>query len=188
MGFVPSLGFITLNPTVSFTIMHVPVLFGAYILGYRGGIWFGFLFGMISFYLALSNPTGLLDPFFQNPLISVVPRLLFGVISGFLFEASHRWFPHFMTHKVILALLASFLTLMHTVLVLTTLGLLRGSDVLSALANVGFNDSYLAFVFLIIGLNGFWEMIMAFILVPILAISVSKNSTFRRIINKRSTQ
>jgi uncharacterized membrane protein len=186
MGLVPSLGFITLNPTVTFTIMHIPVLFGAYLLGWRGGLWFGFLFGMISFYLALSSPTTFLDPFFQNPLISVVPRVLFGLLSGLLFEAAHRWFPHVIIHKVALALLASLLTLMHTILVLSTLGLLRGADVMNILITFEVTDTFIGFILIVIALNGVWEAGLAFVLVPILAISVSKNSTFRRIINQRS--
>lgn len=188
MGFVPSLGFITLNPTISFTLMHIPVLFGAYLLGWRGGLWFGFLFGMISFFMALSSPVTFLDPFFQNPLISVVPRIVFGLLSGLLFEAAHRWFSHVMVHKVALAFFASFLTLVHTILVLSTLGILQGSEVMTILIGFDPNITYLGFILLIVGLNGIWEASLAFVLVPILAISVSKNSTFRRIITQRSPQ
>lgn len=186
MGLIPSLGFITINPAVSFTIMHLPVLFGAYLLGWRGGLWFGLLFGMLSFFQALSNPTGLLDPFFQNPLISVLPRLLFGFLSGLGFGTINHFLKRPWLNRATLAIAGGCFTLLHTLLVLGTMGILDATSVLEALSGVGFNDTYWAFIVLILTLNGVWEILLAIVLLPTLAISTSKISSVRRIMKKRS--
>lgn len=187
MGTIPSLGFVTINPTISFTLMHIPVLIGAYLFGSKGGLYYGFLFGFLSFWQASANPTGLLDPFFQNPIISIIPRLVFGGLAGFGFS-----FVRFLEQKVwikrtLLSVLAGLFTLLHTLLVLGTMGLLRGSDVLSSLASVGFNDTYFAFILLILTLNGIWEAGLGMLIVPAIAVASSKLSSVRRIMSKRST-
>ena len=185
MGVIPSLGFVTINPTISFTLMHIPVLIGAYLFGTKGGVYYGFLFGLLSFWQASSNPTGILDPFFQNPIISILPRLLFGAIAGFTFST-----VRFLENKVwikrsLLAIFAGLLTILHTILVLGVMGVVRGNDVLSVLSSVGFNDTYFAFILLILTLNGIWEAMLGVILVPAVAVASSKISSVRRIMSKR---
>ena len=73
LSFTP-LGFIPLG-TISITIVHLPVLIGLMVQGLPTGILLGALFGLISLVKSLT-PTGLLDPFFIDPLISVLPRLI----------------------------------------------------------------------------------------------------------------
>jgi uncharacterized membrane protein len=184
MGLIPQLGFITINPAVSFTIMHLPVLVGAYLFGWRGGTFYGFLFGFISFYQASSNPGGILDPFFQNPIISVLPRLIFGFISGLSFEVIRRLVKQPLTNRLILGIMGGLLAVVHTVLTLGILGLLNGQEVLNLLAGLEVVlDNYFAFIALILTLNGVWEALIAFLLLPILATAVSKVQAIRTIMN-----
>ena len=68
------LGFIPIG-AISITIVHLPVLIGLMVQGLPTGLFLGTLFGVISLLRSLT-PTGLLDPFFINPLISVLPRAL----------------------------------------------------------------------------------------------------------------
>ncbi len=185
MGLVPQIGFITINPAVSFTLMHLPVLIGAYLFGCKGGALYGLLFGLVSFYQASANPGGILDPFFQNPLISVLPRFVFGLISGMTFDLTKRFIRSALTHRIVLSFMGAGLTVIHTLLTLGTLGFLNGQDVLNLLAGLDIIlENYFMFIVLILTLNGVWEAIIAFILMPILATAVSKVHAIRTIMNQ----
>lgn len=78
LGLVPFLGYIPITPMVGFTIIHIPVLIGAAVGGKRVGGFLGLVFGLTSLFVAWTRPAGLLDPIFTNPLVSVLPRFLFG--------------------------------------------------------------------------------------------------------------
>ena len=70
-----SIGFIAITPLVAVTLMSIPVLVGLFQLGFQAGLLLGFFFGLFSLLRALT-PVQLLDPFFMNPLISVLPRVV----------------------------------------------------------------------------------------------------------------
>lgn len=78
------LGFIPV-PNVSgrATIMHVPAIIGAVLEGPIVGILAGGIFGVFSM---LQDTTGL----FTNPLISVVPRLLIGLMAWLAYRSLAR--------------------------------------------------------------------------------------------------
>lgn len=81
MAIVPNLGYITITPMVGLTIIHIPVFIGAYFYGRRVGASLGLVFGITSFLIALTRPTGIFDPIFTNPLVSVLPRFLVGYFA-----------------------------------------------------------------------------------------------------------
>ncbi len=85
MIFVPQLGFITLTPFVSVTIVHIPVLIGVFLLPKRYGILLGLLFGLGS-WIRSFTPMGPLDTAFQYPWISVLPRLLFAIAAIYVYQ------------------------------------------------------------------------------------------------------
>lgn len=78
------LGFIPV-PNVSgrATIMHIPAIIGAVLEGPIVGILAGGIFGVFSM---LQDTTGL----FTNPLISVVPRLLIGLMAWLAYRSLSR--------------------------------------------------------------------------------------------------
>lgn len=78
------LGFIPLGPT-SATIMHIPVIIGAIIEGPIVGASIGFIFGFTSFIRALTMPT-ITSFAFINPLVSIIPRMLIGVVSYYIYK------------------------------------------------------------------------------------------------------
>ncbi len=80
------LGYIQINPTVSLTIMHIPVILAAILAGLPGGLVTGFIFGITSLINSAANPSGVLDPLFANPLCSVFPRLFFGFATWGIFK------------------------------------------------------------------------------------------------------
>ena len=82
LGLTP-LGFIPIGPTRA-TIMHIPVIIGAIMEGPIVGGLVGLIFGLFSVFQALMNPTPI-SFMFLNPLISVVPRVLIGIVSYYVY-------------------------------------------------------------------------------------------------------
>lgn len=83
LGLTP-LGFIPIGPTRA-TIMHIPVIIGAIMEGPVVGGIVGLIFGVFSILQALMNPTPV-SFMFLNPLISIVPRVLIGIVSYYVYE------------------------------------------------------------------------------------------------------
>jgi len=113
MGFIPYLGYITILGTSSVTLIHIPVLIGAVIMGRKGGIILGLTFGVTSFLRALTSVG--LDYIFIFPWVSILPRFIFGLI---IYDV-YRFFLKLLKGRL-LALVISFglLTIIHTLMVL----------------------------------------------------------------------
>lgn len=77
-------GYIKL-PILQATIMHVPVIIGAIIEGPIVGMCIGLIFGVSSIIQNMTTPT-LLSFALINPLVSVFPRILIGIISYFAYK------------------------------------------------------------------------------------------------------
>lgn len=73
-------------PVVSVTIAHLPILITAVVFGLAPGLAVALAFGGISLFIALTAPSSILDPFFVNPLISILPRLLIPVTTYFVYR------------------------------------------------------------------------------------------------------
>ncbi|MBD5399326.1 MAG: ECF transporter S component [Treponema sp.] len=130
------LGYISISPVIAFTIMHIPVLLAAFLAGLPGGLVTGLVFGLTSLVNAASSPTGVLDPFFVNPLCSVVPRMLFGTVAWALFSVLNL-IPKM--PKIVTAVITAFLaTLCHTVLVIGSMYLFLNAKMLAAMDGKGF--------------------------------------------------
>jgi len=80
-------GFIPWFAGASLTIMHVPVIIGAVLEGPVVGLVIGFLFGLFSLIQAAVAPTGPVDTWFVNPLLSIVPRLFIGPVAWLVYRA-----------------------------------------------------------------------------------------------------
>lgn len=77
LSLVPQIGFIRILPGVSVTIVHIPVIIGIFFLSFRYSLALGFFFGLGSFLAALIYASTPFDLAFINPLISILPRVLF---------------------------------------------------------------------------------------------------------------
>jgi uncharacterized membrane protein len=118
LGLVPNLGFISINPFVGFTIIHIPILIGGYFGGRKVGGFLGALFGVLSLYVAFTRPVGALDPIFTNPLVSVLPRFLIGYFAHDVLSLYRKYF----TNKTFTdAMYFASMTLLHSVLVISLL-------------------------------------------------------------------
>ncbi len=78
MGTTP-LGFIQL-PTIKATTMQIPVVIGAILEGPIVGSILGLIFGLFSIFQNMTAPSALSFALI-NPLVSVLPRILIGVLS-----------------------------------------------------------------------------------------------------------
>lgn len=153
------LGYVPVGPIMA-TTMHIPVVIAAIAGGPIAGGLVGLFFGLTSFTRALLTPT--VTSFVNlNPLLSILPRILFGLLTGVLYQALSKRFKG----KKILATIVSTVVgcLFHTTAYLTTLYLLFGAAYMTAIGQ----DPALAGKFLAtVGLtNGIPEMILAVILV-----------------------
>ena len=96
LGLVPVVGYI---PIIQITTVHLPVMLGAALMGPKWGGILGFFFGLTSFFSAMVRPDPIWSPVFTpfyklgefggnawSLVICFVPRILCGVVAGFLFK------------------------------------------------------------------------------------------------------
>jgi uncharacterized membrane protein len=149
------------------TILHIPVLVGAALLNVRSSIIFGLTFGVISWIVSLTSPlvgqTGLI---FNNPLISILPRILFGLSAGVLFL-----FVKKINNKLIYlgyGLCSLIGTLLHTIFVLIMIWIFESANLIAT-----FNNLF-QFIWIVISANGIIEAGLAAVLVPLLVVALQQ--------------
>ena len=172
MTFVPTLGFIQVTPLISFTLVHLPVLLGAAIGGWKKGLLFGFVFG-VSSYINAFGTTGL-NLLFAQPWIAIPPRVLFGLFAGIAFSLLGK-LSKWHSKVLYLALVAGLCTVIHTVLVFANLaiyypdvivGYFTSSDPVAAGTSLTFT------VIIAIGMAG--ETAIAALLIPPVVAALQK--------------
>lgn len=120
---ITHLGYIPWFSGASITVLHVPVILACIMLGFGSGVTTGVIFGLTSLIMAATMPTGPIDPFFVNPLISVLPRFLFAVSTWAIYKGFSRISANSKCFLQFLSVgLAAFLgTVLHSVFVLGSL-------------------------------------------------------------------
>ena len=88
MSMLPFIGYIPIGPTKA-TIMHIPVIIGAIIEGPVVGATIGLIFGLTSLWNAMTQPT-ITSIFFLNPLVSILPRVLIGVVAYYVYQGIYK--------------------------------------------------------------------------------------------------
>jgi uncharacterized membrane protein len=115
----------------------------------------------------VTNPTPQpIDLFFVNPLISVLPRILFGLFAGILFSFTRR-FANLQQYGL-LSLFAFLATVFHTVLVLSMLWLFASAELSGLFGNL------VQFIWYILSLNGLIEAMLSALLIPILTLALRR--------------
>ena len=169
MVMVPFLGFIPIGPLRA-TTLHIPVIIAAMTLGKEKGAAIGLVFGLSSLLINTISPTvtsfvfsPLISGSFISALIAIIPRMLIGYISGWIYE---KWQWHRRT--VVMTVSAMMGSLTNTVLVLGGIYLIFGSQYASS---IGQSYQQLLPYFLgIIMTNGVLEAITG----TIIAVAVTK--------------
>ncbi len=121
MAFTP-LGFIMIPP-ISITILHIPVIIGAILMGPTYGGILGGAFGVLAMikatFFAASPADLLFSPFasgapVQSVVMCIVPRILLGVAAALLYQLLRQ-----VTKDIVAMAVSSILaTLLHSVMVL----------------------------------------------------------------------
>lgn len=76
-------GYIRLTPSLKVTFMHIPVIIAAITDGIAGGIVVGLIFGVSSL---LNNLSTIFAPVFINPMVSIFPRIMIGIVSALVYK------------------------------------------------------------------------------------------------------
>ena len=133
---ITKLGLIPLGPAASITILHVPIILAACFIGLPSALFTGAVFGIMSLVQAAMSPSGVLDPLFVNPLVSVLPRILTGLIAWALWFGFNK-IPKF--PRAVAAGLTAFLaTVCHTLMVIGSLYLFQGAATREGMGGLGY--------------------------------------------------
>ncbi len=71
----------------------VAIIISAEFIGLKNGIFTGLFFGIVSLISSFLSPTSLLYFAFQNPAISILPRVLIGVSAYYATKGFKKFFP-----------------------------------------------------------------------------------------------
>ena len=99
MGLVPGLGFIP-TPVAGIVIIQVPVILASYFLGYKGGMFFGLVFGITSIincfiqpdvFAAIIMNAGGIKTIGLMIICLVIPRVLIGLTTRATYDLISRF-------------------------------------------------------------------------------------------------
>lgn len=154
MALVPGIGYIKIN-LVDVTLIHIPVLVGAMTFKDKKlALIAGTTFGVSSWLVAMFRPMGPIDLVFRNPLVSILPRILFALLAYYLYKYLSEKMKKEYPAQIISIVIA---TAFHTILVVTMLYFF-GRNI--------FEDTLVNILIGVITLNGWIEIVLAAIVVP----------------------
>lgn len=170
MALVPSLGIFQVG-AIAIQVLHIPVIIAGLVLGFKSGVLNGFVFGVVSLYVALTRGSGPLDPYFINPIVSVLPRILFGIsigsISGLL--------GGFIKNDTIKFGGAAFLsTLAHTFFVFVALSSVIFVTGIPSFGDTSSTSGFFIFLAGIFAYNAVLEAIAAMLIVPPVVLALKR--------------
>ncbi len=173
MAFVPYLGYIPLG-FMNATIIHIPVIIGAIILGPKLGAFLGGVFGLTSMINNTIHPnltSFVFSPFynigdvhgnFWSIVICMIPRILIGVVSYYVYRGMVKIFKG---KNTVISLAAAGVAgaLTNTLLVMNGIYVLFGSNYAAAKGIA--IDALYTVILGVIGTQGIPEAIVAGVLV-----------------------
>jgi uncharacterized membrane protein len=159
MTFVPNVGYIQVN-VLTITTIHIPVIIGSVFLGPLGGLVLGLTWGVTSWLKVLTSVVSPLEKtLFLNPLISIVPRVLVGLIVSYSAIALKRFVKKEPVSDMVLAILGPAA---NTILVLGAITLFAGGTAFPQ------NETLTRIIATLISTNGIVEIVASVLLVPII--------------------
>lgn len=176
IGFIKTLG-------LEFTIMTVPVIIGAIILGPGAGAVLGGIFGLTSFWQAVSgkSPFGVLllnlDPL--GAIMTTIPtRILMGLLCGLIFRALKKRMENVNLPYLIASLSGA---LLNTVFFMSVLILFYyQSQLLQDISQTLGTKSALTFIFSFVGVQGAIEALISAILGTGISRALSQSARLNR--------
>ena len=161
------LGFIPIGPTNA-TIMHIPVIIGAIIEGPVVGITVGFIFGATSLLKALTMPT-ITSFAFVNPLVSVLPRMLIGIVAYYVYKLTIKFTKNVFVSGWITGVIGS---LVNTAVVLGMIYILYGARYAEALGESA--SAAKTLILTLVATNGIPEAIVGGFVVSAVCVGFNK--------------
>ena len=168
LSMIPFVGYIKLGP-VDATIMHVPVIIGAVVEGPLVGAAVGLIFGLTSLFKAFTEPT-ITSFCFMNPIISVLPRILIGVVSYYVYKLIYKISKRVYLSGFVAGIVGS---LTNTIGVMGLIYVIYADKYMQAIGQAGNAGKY---ILLICATNGIPEAIVAGILVAAVAVVMIRKS------------
>lgn len=166
--FVPFFGNIPLGP-LSITTMHVTVIIAAIVMGPVDGAIIGGTWGLLTWVRAFVAPSSPLAPLvFVNPLVSVMPRVMIGLVAGALYRGISHWLK---LNKVAMVAAGIAGSLTNTVLVLGMVAVFYRTPAVAHAYGVDV-DHLLPTLEVIMATNGVAELVLAAFAVPLIAYPV----------------
>lgn len=164
---VPGLGFIPL-PFMNATLVHIPVIVFSIVKGPKLGAILGGIFGIASMINSLLRPN-ISSFIFINPLVAVFPRIMIGLITGYIakYLKNKKW--KYNLQNMIPSAIGS---LVNTVGVLGMVYIIYAQEYLEVTGNIG--KSAFSVIGYIAVTNGLVEMIIAMIIATPLANALLK--------------
>ena len=156
MTIVPYTGYINYGG-IEITTLHIPVILGAALLGPWYGALLGGVWGVTCLVRAFTNPLWIM---FTNPLISVLPRILVGLVAGLVMMSLKK---SKLKPTLSAAISAVAATLTNTVLVLSAIYVFGGMFTSYKV----FFELFKTIIGTVIGVNGLIELAAALLLVPL---------------------
>ena len=167
MGFTP-IGYIkTLG--LEITLLVIPVVIGAILLGPKAGTFLGFMFGVTSLIQAISglSPFGAmlfgLSPI-KTIILCIIPRTLMGFLVGVIFKAlNNKLLGKSNIFAHIIACVSG--ALLNTIFFMSLLCFFfYNTDEILAFRNQLGSTNVLNFIILFVGINGLVEAIVNFVI------------------------
>ena len=166
LGMTP-LGFIPIG-TTNATIMHIPVIIGAIVECPIVGMLVGLIFGISSLIRSITIPTPT-SFVFWNPLVSILPRILIGLASYYIYKLSIKTTKN---EAVSLGIAGAIGTLVNTLGVLGMIYVLYAEKFVTA---IGLSADNAFKIISGIGItNGLPEMFVAMIIVTAVVKAIKK--------------
>ena len=175
MAFVPYFGYIPLG-FMNATIIHIPVIIGAIVLGPKKGAFLGGVFGRTTMINNTFNPnltSFVFSPFysvgdvhgnFASIIVCMVPRILIGVVAYYVYKGMLKLFAKFKAKSIAALAVAGVAgSLTNTLLVMNGIYFLFGSSYAAA-KGIAFEALY-GVILGVIGTQGVPEAIVAAVLV-----------------------
>lgn len=174
LNFTP-LGFPKIGP-VHMTLMSIPVIVGAIVLGPAAGTFLGLTFGIFSFMLAPSDPlfsVVFASKPFTLAVICIIPRMLIGITSSYAAKIFKKSFRSEKTSYVLASLIGS---LTNTVLFIGGVILLLNQLLAEKIAEFS-EKSFTIFWLSIAAINGIPEAIVCTIVSASVIVALKKLNT-----------
>jgi uncharacterized membrane protein len=190
---VPYVGYIKIPVlAVQATTIHIPVIVGSILLGWKAGAFLGGVFGLTSLIINTMEPgitSFCFSPFVElgdgmggNPLALVVcfvPRILCGIVPYWVYQGLMKLFRNpdkFRKLSVLLAGIAGSMT--NTILVMSMIYLFFGAQYAAA-RGLAF-EAVLGVVLSVVGINGTIEAIIAALIASAVVLAMRRATFLKR--------